>query len=140
MHGNQTGRLGYVALVGLLLLLLTRGAPALAAQTNASADLRIGTGIAERELVGEAESFPADAGQLTAWTRITGAPDSVVEHVWRYEDHEWIVPLEVGSSSWRTWSRKIILPEWTGAWEVEVRDEAGNVLATARFTVSDTGS
>ncbi|MGH7644461.1 MAG: DUF2914 domain-containing protein, partial [Gemmatimonadales bacterium] len=35
----------------------------------------------------------------------------------------------------RTWSRKTVVPEWTGPWRVEVRDAGGTVLATVSFTV-----
>jgi hypothetical protein len=101
----------------------------------ATAELRIAREIVDREAVGESGAFSADVGQVAAWTRVTGAENTVIEHVWRYQDMEWIVPLEIASPSWRTWSRKIILPEWTGAWEVEVRDQEGNTLATKTFTI-----
>jgi hypothetical protein len=105
-------------------------------ETTAAAELRVAREVVDREPVGESDAFAADVGQVAAWTRITGAENTVIEHVWRYRDMEWTVPLEIGSTSWRTWSRKIILPEWTGAWEVEIRDQEGNTLATTTFTIS----
>ena len=119
----------------VLVLLLVSGAHVFSAQRGARADLRIAREIVDREPVGEGNAFPAEVGQLAAWTRITGAENTVIEHVWRYGDSEWIVPLDIGSPRWRTWSRKTILPQWTGNWEVEIRDGEGNSLATATFTV-----
>ncbi len=45
------------------------------------------------------------------------------------------VELQVGGSPWRTWSKKTVPPDWTGAWHVEVRDAAGTVLKRIDFTV-----
>ncbi|HEX9704411.1 MAG TPA: DUF2914 domain-containing protein [Gemmatimonadales bacterium] len=80
---------------------------------------------------------PATADTLYLWTRVTGAePGTVLHHVWfRGEEQVGDVELTVGGSPWRTWSRKSIPAEWTGAWRVEVRDAAGNVLQTVQFSV-----
>jgi hypothetical protein len=108
-----------------------------AGQASVSAELQVGTGIEDREPVGVGTSFPATVGQLVAWSRITGAEGASVEHVWRFPDGdiEAVVPLEVGGSPWRTWSRKTIPAEWAGQWIVEVRDAGGTVLASANVTV-----
>jgi len=34
---------------------------------------------------------------------------------------------------WRTWSQKNLIKEWTGAWRVDVKDTAGNVLKSVSF-------
>jgi hypothetical protein len=82
-------------------------------------------------------AFPADVGELFLWTRITGAAaESVVHHVWMRGDEQVAdIELRVGGSPWRTWSRKTIPPDWTGAWHVEVRDAAGTVLQRIDFTI-----
>jgi hypothetical protein len=72
---------------------------------------------------------------VVAWTRVTGAANTTIEHVWRHGDHELVVPLEIGGSPWRTWSRKNIPPEWDGEWTFEVRDADGQVVSTTTFTV-----
>ena len=97
-------------------------------------ELVLATGVEEREPVGVAEAFPADVGTVYAWLRVTGAAGGAVEVVWRYGGDEFVVPLEIGSAAWRTWSTKRIPIGWTGDWSVEVRHE-GSVLASRNFTV-----
>ena len=84
-------------------------------------------------------AIPAPAGMdsLFLWTRVMGAdPGTVIHHVWFHGDTQVAdVELTVGGSPWRTWSKKVISAELTGAWKVEVRDAAGNVLQTVQFTV-----
>lgn len=93
--------------------------------------------VVDRVPVDADTTFPADVGRLYYWTRIDGAEgDTTVHHVWFHGDEERAdLELRVGASSWRTWSTKTIMPEWTGDWRVEVRDAEGNVLETIRFTV-----
>ncbi|MGH7606976.1 MAG: DUF2914 domain-containing protein [Gemmatimonadales bacterium] len=81
-------------------------------------------------------AFPADVGEIVLWTRVTGGEGQTVHHVWFFGDTEvGDVPLAIGGSPWRTWSRKTVPAEATGAWHVEVRDEGGNVLQRIDFTV-----
>jgi len=106
------------------------------AQMAVSADVVIALNVEEREPVGAAEAFSAGVGQLFAWTKVTGAANTTVEHVWRYQEHELVVPINIGGSPWRVWSTKNIPPEWTGQWTFEVRTADGSVVATTTFTVS----
>lgn len=82
-------------------------------------------------------AFPADVGELVLWTRVTGAAaESAIHHVWLRGDQEVAdIELHVGGSPWRTWSRKTIPADWTGAWHVEVRDAAGSVLKRIDFSI-----
>lgn len=83
-----------------------------------------------------ATAFPADVGAVALWTRVTGGEGQTLSHVWFFGDIEvGNVPLTIGGSPWRTWSRKTIPLEATGGWHVEVRDVAGNVLQRIDFTV-----
>ena len=93
--------------------------------------------VVDRMPVDANTTFPSDVGRLYCWTRITGAEgETTVHHVWIHGDEERAdLELNVGAASWRTWSNKAIVPEWTGDWRVEVRDANGNVLETIRFTV-----
>ena len=100
-----------------------------------TAEIVIAINVEDREPVGGAEEFSADVGQVYGWTRVTGASNAIVEHVWRYEDHELVVPINIGGSPWRVWSTKNIPAEWTGEWTFEVRDASGNVVASTMFTV-----
>ncbi len=105
-------------------------------QATVSADVVIARAVEDREPIGAAEAFPADVGQLFAWTKVTGATNTTVEHVWRYQEHELVVPINIGGSPWRVWSTKNIPADWTGQWTFEVRTADGNVVATTTFTVS----
>lgn len=101
------------------------------------AEAVITTNIVDRVPVDALESYSATVGQLYCFTRIVGAEaDTSVTHVWYYGDQEMArVTLPVRSSYWRTWSSKNILPEWTGAWRVEILDEDGALIETAAFTL-----
>src|SRR5882724_9409037 len=80
--------------------------------------------------------FPADVAQLICWTKLEGAGGASIHHVWFHGDTQvGDVELQVGGSPWRTWSRKTVPAEWTGAWHVEVKDAAGAVLKKIDFTV-----
>ena len=85
-----------------------------------------------------AESFPADTDRLWCYTRVTGAQQPLeIVHTWYHEGETRArVGLPVRSSDWRTWSRKDILPGWTGQWVVKVLDPDGLVLATRSFTIA----
>ena len=106
-------------------------------QEAPEAELVIALDVEERQPIGEGTEFSADVGQLVAWTRVTGLSNTTVRQVWRYQGHEEVIELSVGGSPWRTWSRRTIPAEWTGAWTVEVLDAGGVVLATADFTVGE---
>lgn len=131
----------------LFTLMLSLGvASGLAAQDTTTAPPRTAQHVAveavlARTLVDRAPqdtgtAFPTDVGTVVLWTRVTGADGQTLNHVWFYGDTEvGNVPLTIGGSPWRTWSRKTIPAEATGAWHVEVRDAAGNVLKRIDFTV-----
>ncbi len=81
-------------------------------------------------------AFPPEVGELILWTRVTGGDGQTLTHVWFHGDTEVAsVSLTIGGSPWRTWSRKTIPAELTGAWHVEIRDAAGTVLKRIDFTV-----
>jgi hypothetical protein len=113
---------------------------ALLAGLAAAAGLSVGEAVIckdvqDRAPVEPGDSFPTDVGKLFCFTRITGAMDSTtVSHVWFLNGREISsVDLRVGSSNWRTWSSKTIMPSNEGSWKVEVRDLAGKVLSTVEF-------
>lgn len=93
--------------------------------------------VIDRMPVGSDSTFVASVGRVYCWTLVAGAEGEVaIHHVWFHGDQEMAdMELRVGGSPWRTWSSKAIVPEWTGAWRVEVRDSAGNVIETIRFTI-----
>ena len=126
-----------LALIPVIALGLAISIPAMAQEGLAVEESTIARDVVDRMPVEPGATFTADVGRLFCWTRITGAEGSTsVHHVWFLEDQEMAdVELNVGGSSWRTHSSKAIVPEWTGNWRVEVRDNSGNVLETIRFSV-----
>lgn len=125
----------FPALLGLTLLWVAIAPAKSLAQSEISVDLVIATGVENREPVGAGETFPSDVGKVFAWMRVTGAAGQAIQVVWSHGTHTFTVPLEIGGSSWRTWSSKTIPPYWSGEWSVEVRDAQGNSLVTTKFTV-----
>ena len=101
--------------------------------TAASAELKVGTGVENHEIVGEANTFPAGT-TVWAWSRITNG-DGNVKHVWKLDGKEvWTATLPVGSKRWSTMSRRTI--DTKGSWEVAVTTDAGDSLGTVSFTVN----
>jgi len=103
---------------------------------DVSVDAVLARNVMDRAPQDTGTAFPAEVGSVVLWTRVTGADGQTLSHVWFYGDTDvGNVPQTIGGSPWRTWSRKTIPAEATGAWHVEVRDAAGNVLKRIDFTV-----
>ncbi len=120
------------------LLALGMAMPAVAQAQLSVDESAIGLDVIDRMPVGADSTFPADVERVYCWTRISGAPEggTTIHHVWIHGDQEMAdLELNIGAPSWRTWSNKAIMADWTGDWRVEVRDDAGNVIETIRFTV-----
>ncbi len=109
------------------------------AQSLTLETIQFGTDVENRELVGTDITFTSDIGTVYCFTHITGAQDSTeIAHVWYYQNEEQArVNLQVGSSDWRTWSSKRILPSWVGDWDVRVEDAEGNVLGSSSFVINE---
>ena len=108
------------------------------AQQNLEAEVKIGTDVQNLEVVGEADEFPADTEQVVGWSRITGANQPTqVTHVWKHDGNVVdSIPLDVTSTSFRTYSRKTVsgLP---GEWTLEVQDPNGETIGSASFNVTE---
>jgi len=106
--------------------------PPPAAKSDASAEIKAGTGVDKFEVTGEAASFPSGA-TVFVWSRITNG-DGNIKHVWKRDGQEvWTATLPVGSKRWATQSRRTIGK--AGSWEVEVQTEAGAKLGSVSFKV-----
>ena len=104
--------------------------------------LAVARGVQDREPVDEGTSFPSDSGHLVCFTKIEGAvgEDSIF-HVWSYGGEEMArIELTVRGPSWRTWSKKNILPGHLGEWSVSIEGAGGEVFASTTFTIEATGS
>ena len=123
---------------GVALLALGMAMPGVAQAQLSVDESAIALDVIDRMPVGADSTFTAGVERVYCWTRISGAPEggTTIHHVWIHGDQEMAdLELNIGAPSWRTWSNKAIMAEWTGDWRVEVRDDAGNVIETIRFTV-----
>ncbi|HEX4601330.1 MAG TPA: DUF2914 domain-containing protein [Gemmatimonadales bacterium] len=99
-------------------------------------DAVIAKTVVDRQPQDTGAVFPADVATLVCWTKVSGAGGAAIHHVWFHGDTQvGDVELQVGGSPWRTWSKKAVPADWTGAWHVEVRDASGAVLKRLDFTV-----
>ena len=106
-----------------------------AAPKTAAAEAAVGTSVAERALVGAAESFPASAGKLACFARITDATDTEIEFVWYKGDAEQgRVKQAVKGSPWRTWATKTLPADAKGDWRCDVV-QGEKVLQSVKFKV-----
>jgi len=127
-------------LVGTGLLTIALGTHAQAQKRNISVGRSaICLDVRDREPVDADTTFNADVGFLCCFTRVEGATDSTsVTHVWYYGQSKVAeITLPVKSARWRTYSRKKILPNWTGKWNVVVLSEGGDPLAQLSFLIKE---
>ena len=105
------------------------------AKSAATVEASVGTAVADHALTGAAESFPKGTAKLYCFSKVTGAADSEVEHVWYKGDAEQgRVKLKVGGSPWRTYSTKTLGPDASGDWRCDVVQN-GTVLQSVKFKV-----
>lgn len=107
------------------------------AAASLSVEAALARSVMDRVPQDTGTTFTADVGELVLWTRVSGLQgEGTIRHVWFHGDEQvGDVELRVAGSPWRTWSRKTIPPEWTGAWHVEIRDASGAVLKRIDFTI-----
>lgn len=92
--------------------------------------------VQEREPVDAGTSFPADVDKLVCFTLVENGEGKTVYHRWYVGDRMVLeLPIAVGASHWRCWSRKTIDPSWSGAARVDIATEAGDVIASQDFTL-----
>jgi hypothetical protein len=106
-------------------------------KSSLTAEIKIGTSLENRDVVGEADSFPPETAQLVGWTRITGAKEPTqIKHVWKFNGAEMgTVSLNVTSSPFRTYSRKTVVG--SGTYTLEVQDADGKVISSKEVQVKE---
>jgi hypothetical protein len=94
--------------------------------------------VVDREPVEVGENFESSVGKLFCFTKIIGAKTPIeVTHAWYFSDTEVArVNLPVRSTSWRTYSSKIILADAVGNWHVDVMGPEGEILETLEFKIT----
>jgi Protein of unknown function (DUF2914) len=106
-----------------------------AAKAAATVEASVGTSVADRTLAGAAESFPKGTEKLYCFSKVTGAENSEIEHVWyKGEAEQGRVKLKVGGSPWRTYSSKTLGADASGDWRCDVVQD-GKVLQSVKFKV-----
>ncbi|HEY0987709.1 MAG TPA: DUF2914 domain-containing protein [Kofleriaceae bacterium] len=100
--------------------------------SGASAEVKVGTGVENHEIVGEAATFPTGT-TVWVWSRVVNGEGNV-KHVWKRDGKDvWTATLPVGSKRWSTQSRRAITT--AGSWSVDVQTEAGASIGTVSFTI-----
>jgi len=109
--------------------------PQAGATTAAAVEAAVGTSVANRALVGAAETFRSDANRLYCFSKVENAANSDIEHVWYKDDQEvGRVKLHIGGSPWRTHSSKKLGESPAGNWRCDVV-QGGKVLKAVSFKV-----
>jgi len=110
-------------------------APAVESSGGLSAEIKIGTGLENKEATGVADTLPADTVQLVGSTRISGANEPTqITHVWKFNGEDaGSVPLNVKSSPFRTFSRKTVIG--SGTYSLEVQDANGKAIASKEVQI-----
>lgn len=97
---------------------------------------KVTTGLIDREPQDEVTQLGNDKSQVYYFTEVHGKPGDRVTHRWEYEGQLMAeVPFEIGSSRWRTYSSKELMPTWLGEWTVTAVDASGRVLSQKTFEV-----
>lgn len=110
----------------------TAAAPAADADDETT-EVKAGTSISKREIVGEADSFTAGK-KVWVWSSVKGQAGKSVKMIWKRDDKQlWEKDFDVSSGRFRTWTRHTCK---AGSYTVEVQDADGKVLGSVSFTVA----
>jgi len=127
------------ALFAILSLIVFLSAMLLAQENPAVTvdNIEICTAVEDRQPVGTDTSFTSDVEQLYCFTKLSSDQDTTaISHVWYHGDTEMArVEMTIKAQTWRTWSSKNIVSDWTGEWRVDVLSPGGQVLASKKFVV-----
>jgi hypothetical protein len=97
-----------------------------------AAKVKAAKAVEEREPSEVSETF-AVGDTVFVWSRIDNGAGTTIRHVWKRDGNQvWERSMEIGSHSWRTWSRSGVS---AGAYTVEVVGEDDTVLGQVAFTV-----
>ena len=94
--------------------------------------------VKNRTPIGIKNNFSDSVERVFCFTKLSSTEDRTsISHVWYYNDVQMaIVDLPVNARSWRTWSSKRIVREWTGVWRVDVISATGHIIFSEDFTVT----
>lgn len=91
--------------------------------------------IKDLEPVDTVTVLTSDQSRVIYFTEIHDMAGETVKHRWEYNGKIILeIPIKVGTSRWRAYSTKTLLPSWIGDWKVSVVDAAGGTLSVNTFT------
>lgn len=91
--------------------------------------------IKDLEPVDTVAVLTSDRNRIIYFTEIHDMAGQTVMHRWEYDGKIILeIPINVGTSRWRAYSTKTLLPSWIGDWKVSVVDAAGGTLSVNTFT------
>jgi hypothetical protein len=103
-------------------------------EAKVSAEHKVGTGVEQHKLVGQAATFPAGT-TVWAWSRISNGPKAV-KHVWKLDGTVvWTATLPVKSSKWSTMSRRLMSKP--GHYEVELTTDDDQPIEKTAFDITE---
>lgn len=126
------------ALLSIAVSLVASAALAQEPSTPApSAEVKVGSGVADHELQGEARAFTvAPQTRLYTWVKVAGAADSTVTVAYLKDGKERSrFALAVPRSPYRTQAYRTFRAGDAGAWTASARAADGTELARVDFTV-----
>lgn len=129
--------MNHTLLLCTLLAVIAYGAAAQEQETMSTltvADAKLGKGVQDREIVDETTTFALN-DRVYLWLKVTGGPADSITVTWKTGDQTYSSKLNIGGSSWRTWSYKTAYT--AGDWTVTVTDADGNVLKEMAFKVEE---
>ena len=121
----------------LLSIALSLVASAAFAQNAPSAEIKVGTSVANHEIQGAAASFKvAPDTKLFTWVKVAGAADSKITVTFLKDGKETsTIELAVPKSPYRTQAYKTFRAGDAGSWTAVVKGADGAELGKAEFTV-----
>lgn len=91
--------------------------------------------IKDLEPVDTVSALTNEQTRIVYFTEIHDMAGQTVMHRWEFNGKVILeVPIKVGTSRWRVYSTKTLLPSWVGEWKVSVVDAAGGTLSVNTFT------
>jgi len=107
------------------------------ASTLTVADAKLGTGVENRQIVGEATTFDLNQ-KVYLWLELTGGPADSITVTWTTGDKSYETMLKAGGPTYHTWAYKTV--SIAGPWTVSVTDASGTALKQLEFTVGGGGA
>ena len=97
--------------------------------------------IENREPTKPVTQMTNDQFQIYYFTELKGMAGQTVTHRWIYNGQTMAeVKFNVGAPRWRVWSSKVLLPDWTGEWKVQVMNELDQEIYSDSFEYVKAGA